>query len=326
MRLNVPVKGVEKISRQLLPYTPLKNNDEGRLEPMLDRAFSAFLAKYKATCFLVDREHKLFHTFNDGIDILKVPFGRTTTDITKMIVPELQLPLITALHRAKRERLPVSYTGIKIELENQGYNLKLEVTYNESDKLANDFFSVIIQEDEISHQPSGERFEADAEASQRIMELEYELQQTRENLQAVIEELETTNEEQQATNEELTASNEELQSTNEELHSVNEELYTVNAEYQSKIGELTELNNDIDNLLRSTDIGVVFLDRDLKIRKFTPAATVAINLVEADINRPLKHITHNLNCSNLIELLKAVIETQKGLDKEVKLVEEDFHY
>ncbi|KST65376.1 chemotaxis protein CheB [Mastigocoleus testarum] len=326
VKLNIPIRGVEKISRQLLTYVPSKNQSENHLEPILDRTLSAFLEKYKATCFLVDREHKMFHSFtNDGINVLKVPSGKTTTDITKMIVRDLQLPLITALHRAKRERSPVSYTGIKIELENRECSLKLEVTYHESNKLASDFFSIVIQEDEVFHQPSGERFEADAEASQRIIELEYELQQTRENLQAVIEELETTNEEQQATNEELTASNEELQSTNEELHSVNEELYTVNAEYQSKIGELTELNNDIDNLLRSTNIGVVFLDRDLKIRKFTPAATVAINLVEADINRPLKHITHNLNCPNLLELLKAVIESQKGLDKEVKLVEEDFY-
>ena len=325
VRLNVPVKGIEKISPQLLSYIPVKNSQENRLEPMLDKAFSAFLAKYKATCFLVDREYRLFHTFNDGINILKVPMGRTTTDITKMIVADLQLPLITALHRAKREHSPVSYLGIKIEREEQPGNLKLEVTYHESNKLADDFFSIVIQEDETPSQASGERFEADAEASQRIMELEYELQQTRENLQAVIEELETTNEEQQATNEELTASNEELQSTNEELHSVNEELYTVNAEYQSKIGELTELNNDIDNLLRSIDIGVVFLDSDLRIRKFTPAATIAINLVEADINRPLEHITHNLNCHNLIELLQTVIKNQESLDKEVKLVKRDFH-
>ena len=326
VRLNVPIKGLEKISRQLLPSVPSKSNVENRLEPMLDVAFSYFLQKNNATCLLVDREHKLFHAFNDNINILKVPFGRTTTDITKMIVADLQLPLITALHRAKRERSPVSYLGIKMEREQRESNLKLEVIYHESNKLADDFFFIVIQEDATLQQPvTGERFEADAEASQRIMELEYELQQTRENLQAVIEELETTNEEQQATNEELTASNEELQSTNEELHSVNEELYTVNAEYQSKIGELTELNNDIDNLLRSTDIGVVFLDRDLKIRRFTPAATVAINLVEADIQRPLKHITHNLNCPNLMELLKVVAETQQGLDKEVELLETDFH-
>ena len=333
IRLTMPIKGIEKNSRQFLPYSLPKNPNENRLEPMLDKAFIAFLAKYKATCLLVDREHKLFHTFNDGIEVIKVPSGRTTTEITKLIIPSLQLPLITALHRAKREHSPVSYSGIKLNeldrLDKSGkqtvHNVKLEVTYHESNKLADDFFTIFIQEDETPQQFSGERFEADAEASQRIIELEYELQQTRENLQAVIEELETTNEEQQATNEELTASNEELQSTNEELHSVNEELYTVNAEYQSKIEELTELNNDIDNLLRSTEIGVVFLDRHLKIRKFTPAATVAINLVEADIDRPLEHITHNLDCHNLIELLRSVIDSQKLLDKEVKLVKQDFH-
>ena len=324
VRLNLPTKGIEKIPRPM-PYLPSKTTQENRLEAMLDIFFTAYLAKNKATCLLVDREHKLFHAFNDGINVLNVPFGRTTTDITKMIVKDLQLPLITALHRAKRERSPVSYLGIKMQQEAGESNFKLEVSYHESNKLADDFFSIVIQEDLATVQPPGERFEADAEASQRIMQLEYELQQTRENLQAVIEELEATNEEQQATNEELTASNEELQSTNEELHSVNEELYTVNAEYQLKIGELTELNNDIDNLLRSTDIGVVFLDRELKIRKFTPAATIAINLVEADIDRPLKHITHNLDCDNLIPLLQAVIETQKGLDKEVKLVEKDFN-
>ena len=326
VRLNVPAKGMSKISRQLPSFVTSKPSPENRLEPMLDVAFSYFLDKNNATCLLVDREHKLFHAFNDNIRILKVPTGRTTTDITKMIVTDLQLPLITALHRAKRERSPVSYLGIKMEREQRECSFKLEIIYHESNKLVDDFFFIVIQEDETKHpQTAGERFEADAKASQRIMELEYELQQTRENLQAVIEELETTNEEQQATNEELTASNEELQSTNEELHSVNEELYTVNAEFQSKIGELTELNNDIDNLLRSTDIGVVFLDRDLKIRKFTPAATVAINLVEADIYRPLKHITHNLDCSNLHELLQEAIDTQQVLDKEVQLLERDFH-
>ena len=325
VRLPVPVKGVHKIERSLVSLLPHKDNQESRLEPILDKAFSAFLAKYQATCLLVDRENKLFHVFNDAIEVLKLFQGRTTTDITKLILPDLQLPLVTALHRAKREKISVSYTGIKLNRDNGVQSVKLEVTYHESNKLADDFFMIFIQEDGLQEQPSGERFEADAEASQRIMELEYELQQTRENLQAVIEELETTNEEQQATNEELTASNEELQSTNEELHSVNEELYTVNAEYQSKIEELTELNNDIDNLLRSTDIGVVFLDRDLKIRKFTPAATVAINLLVADIDRPLEHITHNLDCDNLIELLYQVIETQEVVDREVKLVKRDFY-
>ncbi|HEY9768791.1 MAG TPA: chemotaxis protein CheB [Coleofasciculaceae cyanobacterium] len=318
VKLNNPAKNFEKISHQLPSYFPTKISSEAFLEPILEKTFSAFLAKHQATCFLVDRQYKLFHSFNNGIEVLKMPLGRTTTDITKLIVSDLHLPLITALHRAKQERSPISYLGIKVKHQNQSRNFKLEVTYNESNKLADDFFSIIIQEGEIPRQASGERFEVELEASQRIVELEYELQQTRVNLQSVIEELETTNEEQQATNEELTAAN-------EELHSVNEELYTVNTQYQLKIEELTELNNDVDNLLRSTDIGVVFLDRDLKIRRFTPAATVAINLLEADINRPLEHITHNLDCQDMMQLLQGVIRSHRVVNREVKLVKNDFH-
>ena len=326
IKLNIPVRNMGQIAHQISPAAIARSRPEKFLDPMLNKAFTSFLAKYKATCFLVDREYKLFHTFNDALAVIKMPLGRITTDVTKLVVKELQLPLITALHRAQKECSAINYLGIKLK---PGANLKLEVTYHESDKLTDSFFAIVIQEDETSQQSaiekSGEKFEVNAETSQHIIELESELQQTRENLQAVIEELESTNEEQQATNEELTASNEELQSTNEELHSVNEELYTVNAEYQSKIEELTELNNDIDNLLRSTDLGVVFLDRDLKIRKFTPAASVAINLVEADVNRPLEHITHNLDCGNLIEQLQYVIASQKVVDREVKLVKQNLY-
>ena len=89
----------------------------------------------------------------------------------------------------------------------------------------------------------------------------------------------------QTTNEELHASNEELQSTNEELQSVNEELYSVNAEYQRKIAELTELTNDMDNLLSSTDIGTIFLNRELKVRKFTPQIAQSFNLLPQDVGR-----------------------------------------
>src|SRR6185503_1585112 len=113
---------------------------------------------------------------------------------------------------------------------------------------------------------------------QQLGALEAELAYTKENLQSAIEELET--------------SNEELQGTNEELQSVNEELYTVNAEYQRKIAELTELTNDMDNLLASTDVGTIFLDRELKIRKFTPQLAEAFSLVAHDVGRPIETFVH----------------------------------
>jgi two-component system CheB/CheR fusion protein len=159
------------------------------------------------------------------------------------------------------------------------------------------------------------------EADQYIKDMENELQFTRENLQATIEELETANEELQATNEELLASNEELQSTNEELQSTNEELHTVNVEYQNKIMELTELNNDVDNLLTSSLVGKLLLDENLEIRRFSTFIKTIFKVLASDIGRPLTHITHNLVGTDPVQAVKAVIATKKIIEKEVKTQE-----
>ena len=147
--------------------------------------------------------------------------------------------------------------------------------------------------------------EIDNKAQRRISELEHELQQTRENLQALAEDLKFINEEQEVFNEILTISNEEL--------------HTINLEYQFKILELTELNNDIDNLLKSTNIGVIFLDRELKIRKYTPAATEAITLYNTDIGHPLNTLAYKIECPDLTELLEEVIKTKQVIELEVRL-------
>ena len=134
---------------------------------------------------------------------------------------------------------------------------------------------------------------------------------SRENLQATIEELETSNEELQATNEELIASNEELQSTNEELHSVNEELYTVNAEHQHKIGELAELNQDMNHLLENTDVATVFLDRELRVRRFTSRVKNVFDLVEHDIGRPIRSFLPKFAVTDLEARLQRVLENDE---------------
>ncbi len=152
----------------------------------------------------------------------------------------------------------------------------------------------------------------------RIETLESDLRYAKENLQATIEELETSNEEMQATNEELVASNEELQSTNEELQSVNEELYTVNAEYQKKIAELSELTSDMDNLLESTEIGTIFLDRELKIRKFTPQIAQEFHLLPQDLGRPIDSFAHNIMHPELIDDLRRVVATEIPCEKDVQ--------
>lgn len=297
-----------------------------QFDPALGAAFSAFVRRRQCTCLLVNDDLELFHVVTDMVQIMQVPEGQMTRAIADLVPNTLKLPINTALHRAKRERKTVLYGNIHLNQANNIRSVNLEVTYHTGDTRMTDFFMLIIENEERPSLPNRpEAFQQDAEATQRILDLEYELQQTRENLQATIEELETTNEEQQATNEELLASNEELQSTNEELHSVNEELYTVNTEYQTKIRQLLELSNDVDNLLRSSEIGVIFLDRELRIRKFTPAATTAINLLETDVERPIQHITHNMNCPNLLELLQRVVETEKPIEQEVRLNNTENH-
>ncbi|NEO29941.1 MAG: hypothetical protein F6K36_05715 [Symploca sp. SIO3C6] len=136
VRLRLPVRGVEKISKTLLPPPTVRNIPESSFEPIIDEAFSTFLAEQKATCFLVDRNNKLLHIFNDAVEVLKFSVGRATTDITKLVVPSLRLPLNTALHRAKRERTPVFYTGIQLFDNNNNPSINLKVTYHETNKLS----------------------------------------------------------------------------------------------------------------------------------------------------------------------------------------------
>ena len=159
---------------------------------------------------------------------------------------------------------------------------------------------------------TGEAGDADA----RFLELRKELRAKEEYLQAANEELATSNEELKSSNEEMQSINEELQSANEELEtsreelqSINEELATVNAELQTKVTDLSRANNDMNNLLAGTGIGTVFVDHQLRIVRFTPAATRIINLIAGDVGRPVAHITANLTgYDRLVDDVRGVLD------------------
>jgi len=312
--------------------TPLKPSirkkaEQQQLDRLLGEVFRLCLTSRKVTCLLVNEDNQLLRVFYNGAELLDYPVGEANLEITEIIPAALRLPLSTALHRSRRDQCVVLYTGIKLGRGDQVFSVTLRVGPDESRSVPSKYSIIALEVEVQAAAPltSVQEFDEEKEAAQQITELEYELQQTRENLQVTIEELETANEEQQATNEELLASNEELQSTNEELQSVNEELYTVNSEYQAKIQELTQLNDDIDNLLRSTDIGVIFLDENLHIRRYTPAATRTVNIKQADIGRPLSDITNSLDYPELVTVLHQVNETKEPYEQQVKL--QDFgHY
>ena len=143
------------------------------------------------------------------------------------------------------------------------------------------------------------------------------MEDTRHVLFDTVQELEKSNEEQQDAFEQLTAANEELQSTNEELQSVNEELYTVNFEYQSKIHELSDLTNDMDNLMRCTDMGVVFIDSNLLIRRYTEQAMKLARLTPAAIGSPVSLMAQKLNFPEMESQISHVISLGKSFECDV---------
>ena len=167
-------------------------------------------------------------------------------------------------------------------------------------------------------------FDVDAETRidalmQELRAKDEYLQTTHEELESSNEELKSSNEEMQSVNEELQSTNEELETSKEELQSVNEELATVNNELQTKVVDLSRANNDMNNLLAGTGIGTVFVDHQLRILRFTPAANIIINLILSDIGRPVAHIVSNLvGYDNLVADTQSVLDTLALKEVEVQ--------
>lgn len=285
--------------------------------PLLE-VFGSLLDSALPPSVLLGEQHEILHTFGDISALLRLPRGRPSLSLLDLIEGELKLAVAGALHRAARSRAPVSFTGVSA---GSGALLDVRVTPIEVARISTLYFLVSLGGSTQVVPPrseAGDLINLDAASHDRLESLEIELRHTKENLQATIEELEASNEELQATNEELLASNEELQSTNEELHSVNEELYTVNSEFQHKIDELTELSDDIDNLLLSTEVHTLFLDRQLCIRKFTPAMAEVFNLVESDVGRRIEGFVHTISIANLGEILVRTRDTGERYEAEVE--------
>jgi two-component system CheB/CheR fusion protein len=185
--------------------------------------------------------------------------------------------------------------------------------------------------------PPRSRAEADSrpllDRDAAIAELEGDLRETRERLQGTIEEYETALEELKSSNEELVSVNEEAQSTNEELEaskeemqSLNEELHTINAELSTKVEELDHANNDLRNLFESTQIATVFLDRNLVIRSFTPAASSFFRLRNADMGRPLTDLAGYLEYPELKDDIRRVFENGKRVEHHSTILKDQAHY
>ncbi|MEZ6073660.1 MAG: chemotaxis protein CheB [Pirellulales bacterium] len=284
------------------------------------RAYNVLLEEYAPPTLLLDERRHLVHSFGGAGRLLAMPDGRPPDDVLDLVDNDLKLALAGALQRVAKEKQPVVYGSVKTKRLPGDQHVRLTVRPVTVHTTGEEFYLVSMESRsaQASERVSEAEVDFQVESRARLNDVEEELRYTKENLQATVEEMETTNEELQATNEELVASNEELQSTNEELHSVNEELYTVNAEHQRKITELTQLTEDMDNLLRSIDIGVIFLDDHLCIRKYTPKITGTFNILPQDVGRSLDTFSHGLEHHSLLEDVHRVLERHQPIEREVR--------
>ncbi|XXX78963.1 chemotaxis protein CheB [Sorangium sp. So ce134] len=279
--------------------------------------YDALLDEFMPPSLLVNDAGELVHAFGGASRFLKVKDGRQGLDAFDMLDCDLKMVLTGGLQRVVKERTAIVFKGV--QAEGGVYKITMRRVESRRGTLPH----VLITFDPIEGAPRRaampeKEIDLDDVSREQLSALEAELGYTKQTLQATTEQLEASNEELQAANEELLASNEELQSTNEELQSVNEELYSVNAEYQRKIADLTELGNDMENLLSSTDIGTIFLDKELKIRKFTPQIAESFNLLLQDVGRPIETFTYAVDHPELTEDLKRVLATGERVERELR--------
>jgi two-component system CheB/CheR fusion protein len=279
------------------------------------------------SCVIVDSEMNIIYVHGRLGHYLEPAEGRLNNHILKMArTAEIREELSQAIPNVILHKKDITKKSIPIEIGDKNKFIDLTVKLFNDVGTLKDLVMVIFSETtnvtpDESDIPSGKGPQTNDEVKNLVKELE----STRDDLEITVEELETSNEELKSANEELQSTNEELQSTNEELEtskeelqSLNEESVTVNAQLQSHIDGLSSANDDIRNLLDSTQVATIFLDTELKIRRFTPKMTDIIHLMPTDVHRPVSHLSSCLQDMKLSEVADSVLKTLEKIELDVQ--------
>ena len=279
----------------------------------------SLLERFAPAAAILDRRRQLLYSHGPVDRYLTVAPGEGSLDLIEMAREGLRTRLRAAVTKAVETGRPVTFTA---RVKRGELSTPVRVTLgplrlpHETDELLLATFEDVKPVAPAAPEP----VVGDTSARQ----LEDELRVTREELQSTIEQLEGSNEELKASNEETTAANEELQSANEELEtskeelqSLNEELNTVNSRLQERADELERSNNDLVNFQTSSNIGTVFLDREFKVRRYTPAVTALLSLIETDIGRPIGDVVRKFKDDALISEVRQVLATLTPRSAEV---------
>lgn len=271
---------------------------------------------------VVNRGHEILHLSEHVGQFLQPAGGEASMNLLRQVHPALRSGLRSALYRAFKNAVPIELEPVSMEIS--GGTVTVGLTLHPEPGEQPDLVLVVfrrfgVDAPELRQQPA-----SPADAGM-IRHLEDELDQMRSQWRDTVEQYETSGEELKASNEELQAMNEELRSTTEELEtgreelqSINEELTTVNQELKNKVDELGRANSDLQNLMASTDIATIFLDRELRIKRYTPATVQLFHIIPTDIGRPLLDLAHRLDYPEIAADAKRVLERLTVVEREVR--------
>jgi two-component system CheB/CheR fusion protein len=283
------------------------------------------LRRYAPPSVLVNESGNIILISGKTGKYLEPAAGKANLNIFAMARDGLRHGLTSSFQKALHQKGPVSLRGLKIDTNSgiQHVNLIVE-RLDSSESLAGMVMIVFCDiEPPVETKSKGSKIKDNTKNS-RLEELESELRQNREELRNMREQMQTTQEELRSSNEEMQSSNEEMQSTNEELttskeelQSLNEELQTVNSELQGRLDELSVTNNEMRNLLNSTEFATVFLNKELKIRHFTTQAAKITSLIPGDVGRPISDIACDLLYPELCEDSREVLRKLGLIEKSI---------
>jgi two-component system CheB/CheR fusion protein len=331
---SIPMAGV-RLVRHPVPHQAAPR--EVQANDAQKEADRILISRYAPPGVVLNDEHEILQFRGDTSAFLRPAPGKASLNFLKMLREGLMVAARGALARARRDQAVAREEGLRVRSNGGWRTVDVVVVPLKGNDIATGSVLVLFEEPAHSVDARSRQLDADAKAAtlepapedigggeREITRLKQELSATRDYLQSVIEQQEAANEELQSSNEEVQSANEELQSINEELEtskeeiqSSNEELTTVNDELQNRNRDLSQSNNDLANLLSSVQMPIVMLGRDLRIRRFTPAAEKMLNLIPADVGRPIGDIKLNLSIEDFEQMVTEVIDSVTVHEREV---------
>ena len=307
--------------QQVIPYVPASRQKRMVTGGLREWAEKALLEFHTPASVIIDKKHNIFYIHGRTGKYLEPVPGEINANLIRMARAGLKTDLAAAIHAAVAHKETVRREGVQVKTNGDYQAINLTVRPFEGPPDFGELLMVVFEEaatspaSEKAAKTSDGKSENEHGAShQQVSKLKKELKEKDEYLHTIIDELEDTNQDLKSTNEELQSINEEMQSTNEELEtskeelqSINEELSTINAELQNKNEALSTVNNDIYNLLSSIEIGTIFLDLDLHIRRFTPTVTRIYKFLPSDIGRPIGDFVSSLDNDPLENDIRQVL-------------------